>query len=208
MTDQDSPMDDRQIERLRALAASVEPTDFDRVEPPATVWNGLESQAGAAVPLESAGGRTQDEAGAKNPWVLRAAAVLVVACLGAAAIASLNRSSSSSEVVAGLTLVNDGLPVASDSTAVVELIDDDGQWILDIDLSSVPDAGDGALELWVIDTEVVGMHSLGSVGGDGRFVLPDDVDPADFPVVDISIEPDDGDPTHSGQSVLRGVLDL
>jgi hypothetical protein len=52
------------------------------------------------------------------------------------------------------------------------------------------------------------MFSLGVVAGDGRYALPDHLDPADFPVVDVTVESVDGDPTHSGRSAWRGHLDL
>ena len=37
-------------------------------------------------------------------------------------------------------------------------------------------------------------------------MLPAQVDVGEFPVVDVSIEPADGDPAHSGDSVVRGTL--
>ena len=36
--------------------------------------------------------------------------------------------------------------------------------------------------------------------------LPADLDLAEFPLVDVSVEPLDGNPTHSGDSVARGEL--
>jgi anti-sigma-K factor RskA len=83
---------------------------------------------------------------------------------------------------------------------------DDGRYALDVDVSDLPATDGDFLELWVIDENVEGMVSLGPLDGDGRFVLPATVDPDQFPVVDISIEPVDGVPTHSGASILRGVL--
>jgi hypothetical protein len=50
------------------------------------------------------------------------------------------------------------------------------------------------------------MVSLGPLRADGRYAIPDGVDVRAFPVVDVSIEPLDGEPTHSGRSVMRGVL--
>ncbi len=44
------------------------------------------------------------------------------------------------------------------------------------------------------------------MAADGTFEVPDDVDLDRFDVVDVSVEPDDGDPTHSGASILRGDL--
>jgi hypothetical protein len=48
--------------------------------------------------------------------------------------------------------------------------------------------------------------SLGPARTDGRYQIPPDVDVGAFPVVDVSIEPPDGVPTHSGVSALRGTL--
>lgn len=84
----------------------------------------------------------------------------------------------------------------------------DGHYALDIDVRDLPAANDGFLELWIIDTNVKGMYSLGPLHGSGRYVLPDHVDPAGFPIVDVSIEPSDGAPAHSGKSILRGTLTI
>jgi anti-sigma-K factor RskA len=62
------------------------------------------------------------------------------------------------------------------------------------------------LELWLLG-EGSGMVSLGTfrAGADGRVrvTLPLGVDPASARFVDLSVERDDGDPTHSRRSVLR-----
>jgi anti-sigma-K factor RskA len=68
------------------------------------------------------------------------------------------------------------------------------------------DAGDGFLEVWVISPDVTQLVSLGPLRNDGVYDLPSGLDPAAFPIVDVSVEPIDGDPTHSGASVLRGEL--
>jgi len=58
------------------------------------------------------------------------------------------------------------------------------------------------------EAEVVGMVPLGVVSpGSQTFELPADLDLGQFPLVDVSVEPLDGDPTHSGVSVARGELD-
>jgi hypothetical protein len=64
-------------------------------------------------------------------------------------------------------------------------------------------------ELWLLDLdggEVRDLRSLGRVDAGGSFEVPDDVDLDRFDVVDVSLEPDDGNPDHSGDSVLRGDL--
>ena len=59
--------------------------------------------------------------------------------------------------------------------------------------------------MWLIDSQVKGMISLGPYHGNGNYLIPSGVDPADYPIVDVSIEPSDGVPTHSGVSIVRGI---
>jgi RNA polymerase sigma-70 factor (ECF subfamily) len=47
---------------------------------------------------------------------------------------------------------------------------------------------------------------LTGIGDEGRFTFPVGLDLDDFAVVDVSAEPFDGDPAHSGDSILRGEL--
>lgn len=81
---------------------------------------------------------------------------------------------------------------------------------LEVDLEGLT-APDGSFyELWLLDLtggELQDLRSLGRVSADGSFVIPADVDLDQFSVVDVSIEPDDGNPDHSGDSVLRGDLE-
>ena len=51
------------------------------------------------------------------------------------------------------------------------------------------------------------VQSLGALEGDERFVVPDGLAIDEFPLVDVSIEPIDGNPAHSSKSVLRGELE-
>jgi hypothetical protein len=41
---------------------------------------------------------------------------------------------------------------------------------------------------------------------DATYAVPGGIDYRNFPIVDVSVEPPDGDPTHSGDSILRGTL--
>lgn len=67
---------------------------------------------------------------------------------------------------------------------------------------------DGFKEVWLLAPDAQRMVSLGVMAGDeGVFVLPENLDVGEFPVVDVSNEPIDGDPTHSGDSIVRGVLE-
>jgi hypothetical protein len=66
-------------------------------------------------------------------------------------------------------------------------------------------------EVWLLDVdeeaeEVVAVHSLGPVGTDGTYTIPESIDLTRFDVVDVSIEELDDNPDHSGNSILRGAL--
>jgi hypothetical protein len=67
---------------------------------------------------------------------------------------------------------------------------------------------DGFKEVWLLAPDARRMVSLGVMAGDEAvFVLPANLDVGEFPVVDVSNEPIDGDPTHSGDSIVRGALE-
>ncbi len=74
------------------------------------------------------------------------------------------------------------------------------------------DAPEGSFyELWLLDLEGDELEDLVSLGqvevaADGSFVIPEGIDLGEFDVVDVSVEPDDGNPDHSGVSILRGGL--
>ena len=58
-----------------------------------------------------------------------------------------------------------------------------------------------------VGEDVAGGIALGTLDGDGKFVVPAGLDMEAYPLVDVSIEPLDGNPAHSTKSVLRGRLE-
>jgi hypothetical protein len=84
----------------------------------------------------------------------------------------------------------------------------DGQ-VIRVDATALPPR-DGFYEVWLIDEGVTRLLALGALpaGSVGTFTVPPGVSIEDFPVVDISLEPLDGDPAHSKQSLMRGVLEV
>ncbi|MGC5013098.1 anti-sigma factor domain-containing protein [Streptosporangium sp. DT93] len=78
---------------------------------------------------------------------------------------------------------------------------------LRVRLSGLP-APDGFYEVWLLDRAAKRMISLGTLdpSGQASYSLPADVRTADYPVVDVSREPLDGNPGHSSDSFLRGTL--
>lgn len=137
-------------------------------------------------------------------WSTIAAAAAIVLLL-VVAVPSLLRGGEIAEPVgiAALDPLDDRA-----SGARAELVEIDGEFVLRFDGDSLPDDVDGYFEVWLIDTDVAGMVSLGPLDLERGQPVPNGLDPSDFPIVDVSLEPIDGDPTHSGDSLLRGVLEL
>ena len=74
-----------------------------------------------------------------------------------------------------------------------------------VDAAGLPTV-DGAYEVWLFGPDGR-MVSLGVLDrGTGTFTVPHGIDPNAYRTVDISDEPADGNPVHSGVSVLRGVI--
>lgn len=82
----------------------------------------------------------------------------------------------------------------------------DGVRTVVVDLDATVPAGE-VREVWLIRSDASGLVSLGLLdGGSGRFVVPAGIDLDEFTLVDVSAEPVDGDPAHSGDSIVRGEL--
>lgn len=69
-------------------------------------------------------------------------------------------------------------------------------------------AARGFYEVWLLDATAKRLISLGALPGTGSASLPvpAGTDLSRYPVLDISLEPDDGDPAHSTNSFIRGSL--
>lgn len=200
------------------------------IEPPARVWQAVRGELGldadlqppsrparvpsavsatsAPAPVVSLLMRRERRAGIRRTIAViaasaAAAAVITGAVLGWGAAAPRDAG----QLLAGTTL--EPLPAwagASGEAALAELAD--GQRVLRVALDADV-SGDVVREVWLLTPEVDGLISLGYLTGPtGEFVVPDSVDLARFSVVDVSAEPLDGDPTHSGDSIVRGALDV
>ena len=188
----------RDWESMRATVEVARDLDDDELlTPPDHVWAAIAEEisadSGPIVPMRS---RRR-----VAPWIALAAAVGVV--LGGVVGASLMRSTPP-EIVASVALE----PLADYSTtgtATVEVVD--GTEMLAVDVSGLPST-DGYFEVWLLAPDASSMIALGTLGAGESTVLPlpAGVSLADYPVVDISAEPYDGDPAHSTDSVVRGTL--
>lgn len=133
--------------------------------------------------------------------LLAAAVVLVVAVGGAV----WYRSTTTEAVVARTDLTP--LPDKQGS-GTAQLVERNGGLQLTVDVTR-PAVGDAFEELWLINTDGRRMISLGVVPPDGRATYPVPVSSPEldgYTVVDISLEPFDGNAAHSRNSLLRGTL--
>lgn len=138
------------------------------------------------------------------PWLAAAAAAGVVIG-GVGGVLWSGQDDAPAAVVAETGL--DPLPgwEATGHAAIHEAPDGTRELVLEVDADVADDAYQ---EVWLIDADVTRLVSLGVLeGSSGRFTVPTGLDLGEFVVVDVSSEPYDGDPAHSGDSIVRGVID-
>lgn len=211
-------MDDKHARRsdadLEAMLRDLDAEDLELIEPPADVWEGIETAAG--VTDHTAGDVVDLESRRRKArrMVLGIAAALVLAAAGVTGYV-LTRDDPA-VVVASASLAYDSETfdaLGAQARAGADLIAEDGMHSIAIVDAALPAPEVGAdLEVWLIrpddEGNVADLVSLGIVDPDdpGSLDVPTGYDPADYFVVDISVEPRDGDPAHSGRSILRGPL--
>jgi anti-sigma-K factor RskA len=204
MADPDDRFDDDDLAELRQLFARAHPEDVEWQTPPAGVWDRI------AAAVDDEPGATGDVRPPVVPmitrrrrWLIGAALATAAAVLVVVTVAVVAGGRDDTRVLSTAALE----PLGPSGSGRAELVSHDGALQLDVETQGL-DAGDGYLELWLIDPTVSRLVSLGPLRADGTYEVPPGVDPAQFPIVDVSVEPVDGDPTHSGDSVLRGELTL
>lgn len=199
-------------------------------EPPARVWQAIRGELGldpalqppilparvssvgsvasAPTPVVDLAAERQRRAGIRGTVAAvvasaAAAALITGAVLGWGAVAPR----AAEQVLAAATL--DALPEWPTAAGEATLSERaDGQRVLRVAIDAAVDP-DVVQEVWLLTPEVDGLISLGYLSGSsGEFLVPASVDLARFSVVDVSAERVDGDPTHSGNSIVRGALDV
>lgn len=210
-------LDGGDVPALDALVRSLEPEDRLFEAPPTGIWDDIAAELD--LPIEGDvvtkddGVSTRDEPTPLTPsnvralprWVpiLGAAAALALIAGAVGVFASRTDGPDSTTVLATAELE----PLVEGFAGVAFFENDGEQLDLRLELGGLPPGDDGFYELWIIkDLETGQMQSLGPISGSGIVAWPEGFDPNDYSVVDISVEPRDGVPTHSGASVLRGEL--
>lgn len=202
---------ERTVRRIREDAVIAEPL------PPA-LWDRIaaeldeDASPGDVAVASSAPPRARDRRARRASRRRFSARTLVAACVATALVvgggvglgAWVAQRPPAETVVASIALD----PLASGlDAATASVVERDGHRVLVIDADALPSASGGTLDVWLIDADVDGMVNVGTLDADhAEYALPDDLDLEAFPIVDVSIEPLDGDPTHSGDSIWRGSL--
>ncbi len=175
----------------------------EMLEPHPRVWSAITAELGTSVPTQAVAPVVTLR---RRRWVaplLASAAAVVV--LGGAGVAWQALQPVPATVLASATLEAFPQWPGAAGSAVVEESADGGR-IVDISLEA-PLIAEGYREVWLISSDTLELVSLGAVRGEtGTFTIPDGLDLSRYDLVDISEEPFDGDPTHSGDSIVRGQL--
>ena len=191
-----------EVDELRDLADLTRAVRSERLEPPPPqVWQGVVDELG----LDGRRARRT------RPLVWAAAAAVAGLGIGSLATWALVRPDQdpavAAEVVgtADLEPLPDGGATAAGTARLLE--SEDGTRLVEVSAPGLGSA-DGHYEVWLIRPDSTQMVSLGFLtsGEVAEFPVPASVVEDGYTLVDVSDEPDDGEPTHSGDSVLRGDL--
>ena len=135
--------------------------------------------------------------------VAAAAAVVALVAAGGAVWVALTLSAPTVLATAQLDALPQW-PTASGSARLERLAD--GSRVVRVTLDAPVDDG-GFREAWLITSDASALVSLGVMrDGSATFAVPDGIDTSSYDLVDVSEEAFDGDPAHSGDSIVRGAL--
>ncbi|MEJ5913485.1 anti-sigma factor [Pseudokineococcus sp. 1T1Z-3] len=206
------------------VVADPPPADL-LLRPPDRVLSGIRTELGlvgvvrpavAGAPSSGApdlrrGGVPSQRGGSRRGRGLVVAAGALGLVLGGAALglglASVLDRAEGEPVVARVDLAPVG---GSGGGGVAVLRDEDGRAVLEVDLAAaqVDGAGSTYEEVWLLGPDDEPLVSLGVLGGGrGTFTVPAAAMSGGALTVDVSREPWDGRPEHSGDSLARGTLE-
>lgn len=222
---------------LRRILRHVRGADTVQLsDPPDSVWTGIASLTtgpsgtgsqgpdtalgesggtarGASSPLASTTGRVDElaERRARAPrrpgarWLIAATAAGVALGVLGVQLAGALRAPAPTPVVATAQL--DTLTDARRG-GDAKLVEEPGGLTLQVNVEPL-DAKDGYLEVWLINTDLSRMVSVGVLPGKdttASFLVASAMLDQGYKIVDISREQFDDRPQHSGDSLLRGTL--
>ncbi|QIG39364.1 anti-sigma factor [Microbacterium sp. 4R-513] len=157
----------------------------------------------AEASVSSSSARPRRGRWSQRAWWALAASVALVLVIGGGVWVGLGSLAPTSIASASLEAFPDH-PKAVGTAEVDE--SRDGSRTLTVTLDGAASSGEYR-EVWLIRNDGGALISLGVLDGKkGSFPIPEGVDLSEYDLVDISFEPVDGDPAHSGDSIVRGQL--
>ncbi|WP_430785395.1 anti-sigma factor [Actinoplanes sp. G11-F43] len=193
-----------ELTALRDVAAIGAQTHglHDLPPPPDRIWQAIEAGIAPVVPQAPVVDLTAHRR--RRPrWLTPVIAAAAAAVLAVAGTVAVNRSAPA-QVTARATLAP--LPTVPAAAGGDALVLDGGR--LRLDVRNLP-LTTGFHQVWLIDPDdLTKMIALGNLSAGAEVVLPvpPGTDLNRFRLVDVSDEAYDGDATHSGRSLLRGIL--
>jgi len=159
------------------------------------------------LPSREAGTRRKPDRNGGSGWLRRPGVWLAAAAATAVLAAGVFWSVQQNQPVVTPLAQAELAPVdqhsATGSARVVEA--KDGQRTLEVRVDK--NEARGYQEVWLIAPDLTRLVSLGVMTSEsGTFPVPAGLDLADYPIVDVSDEPVDGNPAHSSVSIVRGTL--
>lgn len=195
-----------ELEHTVAIGRSTS-TLGDLESPPERVWARIIEDVRVAKAEEDAAGAGRRDRRRRGVRRSRLLFTLAAAAAGIFVVAGVWGLVRPAQVVELASATLDAFPdhVGSEGRATV-LETPDGEVEVHVELDADA-ADDGYREVWLIKGDASALVSLGVLEGtEGTFTVPADIDLRDYVLVDISQEETDGDPGHSGDSVVRGEL--
>jgi tRNA threonylcarbamoyladenosine modification (KEOPS) complex Pcc1 subunit len=206
------------------------------VAPPASVWAAISAELAHEPQLPADPGSTNDPGPTTDPgstqapqlhadpapevvhladrrrgvptWLASTAAAvaLAVGIGGGMVIAGDSDEAPSASVVGTAALAS--LDERADDRGQAQVRRHDDRVVLHVEASKLGGPS-GIREVWLINLDGKRMVSLGLLarGEAGDFEFPENLLEEGYKIVDISSEPDDGDPVHSGDSLARGTIE-
>lgn len=204
------------LQELRSIAGQVE--DLPRmVSPPEDVWNRIGTDLGfMTASIQPAQDRsTSDRDRFTLRQVLRpsrrltavAASVAAVVGIGVGVIGTLLATSNDPGRPATEAVVRLEPLAGKSGDGNADLLQGTGGPRLQISATGLAQTS-GFYEVWLINEDGKRMVALGVLNPEtgGTFQIPADVAGQGYRIVDVSLEPDDGNPEHSHNSIIRGTL--
>jgi hypothetical protein len=194
-----------QLAAVARTARSVTPQDSP-IAPPASVWAGISKELGvgdnvAVLPVDARPRR--------RGWLVGVAAAAAGALVGGAAVLGVTADRDGSAAPQATSVATTALDPLGGATARgrAAVLSDGPARSVQVDVSGLTPTA-GYYEVWLLDKSAKRLVALGTLDSSdqGIFTIPGDVSLTEFPVVDVSLEPADGNPGHSGDSIVRGTL--